>query len=183
MEAPWEGASEAGYRHFDVQRQAAMLFRVMEAFSLRHDDAEIGFHRVHNYANVIPSQTCEGSDTITGRDSRCGAEQATCPVPCIQRAGDGIIMKELQDEHAARLDVIAGILIRSFLGGIALLTVWFFCFVLAGDCIYRLHSRWFAIPRQAFDTLHYALMAATKISLILFFLLPWIAIRLVSKQK
>jgi hypothetical protein len=31
--------------------------------------------------------------------------------------------------------------------------------------------------------LHYALMAATKITLILFFLLPWIAIRIVSKRK
>jgi ABC-type transport system involved in cytochrome c biogenesis permease subunit len=92
-------------------------------------------------------------------------------------------MKEPQPEYAARLDVIAGILLRCFLGGIALLTVWFFCFVLAGDCIYQLHSRWFAIPRQAFDTLHYALMAATKITLILFFLLPWIAIRIVSKRK
>jgi uncharacterized membrane protein YedE/YeeE len=92
-------------------------------------------------------------------------------------------MKELQPELAARLDVIAGILIRCFLGGIALLTAWFLFFVLAGDCIYQLHSRWFAIPREAFHTLHYALMAATKITLILFFLLPWIAIRLVLKQK
>jgi hypothetical protein len=70
-------------------------------------------------------------------------------------------MKELQPELAAR----------------------FLFFVLAGDCIYQLHSRWFAIPREAFHTLHYALMAATKITLILFFLLPWIAIRIVLKQK
>ncbi len=92
-------------------------------------------------------------------------------------------MKEPLPELAARLDVIAGILIRCFLGGILLLTVWFLYFALAGDCIYQLHSRWFAIPRQAFDALHYALMAATKLALILFFLLPWIAIRLVLKQK
>ncbi len=92
-------------------------------------------------------------------------------------------MKEPQSELAARLDVIAGILIRCFIGGILLLTVWFLCFVLAGDCVYQLHSRWFSIPRPAFDTLHYALMGATKISLILFFLLPWIAIRLESKKK
>jgi hypothetical protein len=53
-----------------------------------------------------------------------------------------------------------------------LLTVWFLCFAFAGDCIYPLHSRWFTIPRPAFDTLHYALMALTKIALLLFFLLP-----------
>jgi hypothetical protein len=92
-------------------------------------------------------------------------------------------MKEPRPELAERLDVIAGILIRCFLGGILLLTVWFFCLVLAGDCIYQLHSRWFAIPRPAFDALHYALMAVTKIALLLFFLLPWIAIRLVLKKK
>jgi hypothetical protein len=92
-------------------------------------------------------------------------------------------MKEPLPELAERFDVIAGILIRCFLGGILLLTVWFLCLVLAGDCIYQLHSRWFAIPRQAFDTLHYALMAVTKIAIILFFLLPWIAIRLISKKK
>ncbi len=92
-------------------------------------------------------------------------------------------MKEQQPELTARLDVIAGILIRCFLGGLLLLTVWFLCLVFAGDCIYQLHSRWFSIPRQSFDTLHYALMGATKIALILFFMLPWIAIRLVSKKK
>ncbi len=96
---------------------------------------------------------------------------------------DSIIKNGLHPEHAARLDVIAGILIRCFLGGVLLLTVWFLSFVLAGDCIYRLHSRWFSIPRQAFDTLHYALMAAAKIALLLFFLLPWIAIRLISRKK
>ncbi len=92
-------------------------------------------------------------------------------------------MNEPQSELAARLEVIAGILIRCFLGGILLLSVWFLCFALAGDWIYQLHSRWFAIPRPAFDTLHYALMAVTKIALLLFFLLPWIAIRLISKKK
>jgi len=92
-------------------------------------------------------------------------------------------MKEPPPEFSERLDVVAGILIRCFLGGILLLTVWFLSFALAGDCIFQLHSRWFSIPRPAFDTLHYALMAATKIALILFFLLPWAAIRFVSKKK
>jgi hypothetical protein len=92
-------------------------------------------------------------------------------------------MKEPTPELAERLDVITGILIRCFLGGILLLSAWFLCFVLSGDCIYQLHSRWFSIPRPAFDTLHYALMGLTKIAIILFFLLPWFAIRLISKKK
>jgi heme/copper-type cytochrome/quinol oxidase subunit 2 len=92
-------------------------------------------------------------------------------------------MKEPQPEHAACLDVIAGLLIRCFLGGILLLTVWFLCFVFAGDWIYQLHSRWFAISRQELNAIHYSLMAVTKITLVLFFLLPYIAIRLVAKKR
>jgi uncharacterized membrane protein YedE/YeeE len=92
-------------------------------------------------------------------------------------------MKEPQPELAAHLDVIAGILIRCFLGGILLLTVWFLFFVFAGDCIYQIHSRWFAILRQDLNAIRYSLMAVTKITLILFFLIPYIAIRLVAKKR
>ena len=81
------------------------------------------------------------------------------------------------------LQLTAGILIRCFWGGIVLLSVWFLCFVWAYDWMYSLHARWFMISRQNFDTVHYAAMAFTKITLILFFLLPWIAIRLAIKQR
>ena len=81
------------------------------------------------------------------------------------------------------LEIAASILIRCFLAGILLLSVWFLCFVFAGDGMYQLHSRWFMIPRQSFDALHYAGMAFMKISLILFFLFPYIAIRLAIKQR
>lgn len=80
------------------------------------------------------------------------------------------------------LDVIAGVLIRCFLGGVALLTAWFVTFVFAGDWVYRVHSIWFQVPRQTFDAIHYAGMACTKIAAVLLFLLPWIAVRLVSKR-
>ncbi len=81
------------------------------------------------------------------------------------------------------VDVMAGILIRCFLGGMALLIVWFAGFSIAGDWIYQIHSRWFQIPRQTFDAIHYAGMAVTKITIILFFLLPWIAIKLISGNR
>jgi hypothetical protein len=92
-------------------------------------------------------------------------------------------MKNYQANFQKHLDVIAGILIRCFLGGMALLVVWFACFVFAGDWIYQMHSRWFQIPKQSFDAIHYAGMAVTKIAIILFFLLPWIAIKLMSGKK
>ncbi len=81
------------------------------------------------------------------------------------------------------LDIVARILIRCFIGGIFFLMVWFISFTFFGDCIYDFHSKWFPIPRQTFNAIHYAGMAFIKILLILFFLFPYIAIRLVSKKK
>ncbi len=92
-------------------------------------------------------------------------------------------MKSPLADFRENLDVLATILIRCFLGGMALLVVWFAMFVIAGDWIYQVHSRWFQIPRQTFDAIHYAGMAVTKIAIILFFLLPWIAIKLTSGKK
>jgi len=89
-------------------------------------------------------------------------------------------MKTSPADIQRHLDVIAAILIRCFLGGMLLLVVWFAWFVFAGDWIYQIHSRWFQIPKQSFDAIHYAGMAVTKIAIILLFLLPWIAIKLTA---
>ena len=85
-----------------------------------------------------------------------------------------------QADFQKNLHAVEGILIRCFLGGMALLIVWFAGFAAAGDWMYQTHTRWFQIPRQTFDAIHYAGMAFTKITIILFFLLPWIAIKLMS---
>lgn len=92
-------------------------------------------------------------------------------------------MQSTGSDSQQNLDAVAGILIRCFLGGMALLMLWFAGFAAAGDSIYQVHSRWFQIPRQTFDAIHYAGMALTKITIILFFLLPWIAIKLLSGKK
>ncbi len=92
-------------------------------------------------------------------------------------------MNSSQADFQKYMDAVAGMLIRCFLGGMALLVVWFAAYVAAGDWIYQMHSRWFQIPRQTFDAIHYTGMAVTKIAIILFFLLPWIAMKLMSGKK
>jgi len=94
----------------------------------------------------------------------------------------GAIRRGQVTDLQKNLDVIAGVLIRCFLGGTALLVVWFALFVFACDGVYRAHSVWFQIPRQTFDAIHYAGMAVTKIAIVLFFLLPWIAVKLLSRR-
>ena len=46
--------------------------------------------------------------------------------------------------------------------------------------MYRLHSRWFRLSVEQFDVLHYAGMARDKIGILLFNLVPYIALRIVG---
>jgi hypothetical protein len=62
----------------------------------------------------------------------------------------------------------------------AVLLVWFGVFACAHDWLYGLHGRWFKIPSETFDATHYAGMAAYKIGILLFFLVPLLALCAVS---
>jgi len=56
--------------------------------------------------------------------------------------------------------------------------VWFGVFVYAHDWMYRLHARWFKLPVETFDAIHYAGLAIYKIGVLLFNLVPLIALYL-----
>ena len=58
----------------------------------------------------------------------------------------------------------------------AILLLWFGVFVFAHDWLYRMHTRWFAVSREAFDGLNYAGVAIYKIGNMLFFLVPALAL-------
>jgi hypothetical protein len=60
------------------------------------------------------------------------------------------------------------------------LLCWFLFFVLAHDWMLRLHGRWFRIPVEQFDAIHYATMAIYKIGIILFNLVPYVALLIVA---
>ncbi len=62
----------------------------------------------------------------------------------------------------------------------AILLAWFGVFVFAHDWVYRRHSRWFKLSRETFDALNYGGVAAYKIGIMLFVVVPLIAL-LVSK--
>lgn len=75
--------------------------------------------------------------------------------------------------------------LQGFLGwctiiNMAILLWWFVVFALAPDWIHRLHGRWFQIPRERFDTIHYVGMTVYKSAVFLFNLVPYIALRIVS---
>lgn len=62
----------------------------------------------------------------------------------------------------------------------AVLLVWFVVFVFARDWMYALHARWFKLSAEVFDGIHYSAMAAYKIGILLFNLVPLIALSLGS---
>ena len=53
-----------------------------------------------------------------------------------------------------------------------LLLVWFFAFVFARDGMQRVHGRWFRLSDSTFDVVHYAGMAAYKLAIFFFNLVP-----------
>ncbi|MEJ2727885.1 MAG: hypothetical protein P8185_05120 [Deltaproteobacteria bacterium] len=62
----------------------------------------------------------------------------------------------------------------------AILLWWFLFFSLAHDWMYRFHSKWFKIPVEKFDALHYGGIALFKIAILIFNLVPYLALRIVG---
>jgi hypothetical protein len=65
----------------------------------------------------------------------------------------------------------------------AVLLSWFLAFRFAHDWMYRLHKRWFRIPVEQFDAIHYGSMAMYKIGVILFNLVPYVALLIVARWR
>ncbi len=81
------------------------------------------------------------------------------------------------------LDALAKVLLRCALFGILLLLLWSGFCTFAGDLVYGLHSRLFDLTRHELSLIHYSGMAFTKICILLFFLFPYLAIRLVLSKR
>ncbi len=61
-----------------------------------------------------------------------------------------------------------------------LLAWWAAFIVFAHDFVYRLHTRWFRLPVERFDAIHYAGIVAFKLATLTLFVVPWIALKIVS---
>lgn len=76
-------------------------------------------------------------------------------------------------------------ILRAVLGwctviNLGLLLWWFAFFSLAHDWVYRLHTRWFTLSEERFDAIHYAGMAFFKLSILVFNLAPYLALRIIG---
>lgn len=78
--------------------------------------------------------------------------------------------------NAMNTNEIKGILLWCVGLNYGLLLIWAGAFLLAHDWMLQLHRRWFKLTVEVFDGIHYAGMAAYKIGIMLFNLVPLIAI-------
>ena len=87
------------------------------------------------------------------------------------------------DEQDSLLDRVAGIFLRCFLMCYALLLLWFVLFLLAGNWAYGIQAGWFELSRHDFALVNYFGIAFTKICAIIFFLFPYVSIKLVLRKQ
>ena len=88
-----------------------------------------------------------------------------------------------KDEQINCLDAVAGVCLRCFVLAVCLLLLWFVFFLVGADWAYSIHSRWFDISRHEFTLMYYYVMAFFKMASFLFFLIPYIAIKLILRKK
>jgi len=63
---------------------------------------------------------------------------------------------------------------------IALLTLSFVFCVCAGDWVYRIHSKWFPIPRDVFNVVLYSFIGLYKMFVFVFNLIPYVALLIIE---
>ena len=80
------------------------------------------------------------------------------------------------------MEIAAQVLIRCFAGGVILLLIWFMAFLFGTDWLYAVNTRWFSISREQFILVNYCGIAAVKLIVYVFFLIPYISVRLVQRK-
>ena len=73
-------------------------------------------------------------------------------------------------------------LLSSVLINYIILMIWFLAIIFARDWIKQVHGKWFNLSDETFDAIHYGGMAVYKIGILLFNLVPLIALYFMGKS-
>lgn len=74
------------------------------------------------------------------------------------------------------VDTMRGVLLWCGAINMGLLLWWLLIFMLAHDWMYRVHSRWYKLSAETFDSIHYTGMAFLKICIFVFNIVPYVAL-------
>lgn len=80
------------------------------------------------------------------------------------------------------LDFWCRFLLSSVLINYIILMIWFLAIIFARDWIKQVHRKWFNLSDETFDAIHYGGMAIYKIGILLFNLVPLIALYFMGKS-
>ena len=78
------------------------------------------------------------------------------------------------------IDLVRDALLWCFIINIGILLWWFLFFSLAHDWVYRFHGKWYKLSVEKFDAIQYAGMAFYKICIIVFNIVPYLALCIVG---
>jgi hypothetical protein len=81
------------------------------------------------------------------------------------------------------IEVMRRVLLWCTVINYGILLLWFLVFMLAHDWMHQFHGRWFDLSVDQFDMLHYAGMSVYKIGIILFNLVPYIALHITKPER
>ena len=75
--------------------------------------------------------------------------------------------------------------LRSFFAWISVINMgillyWFLMIVFAKDWVYKLHTRWYQLSREEFDSIHYRGLMHFKLMVFFFNLAPYFALRILA---
>lgn len=78
------------------------------------------------------------------------------------------------------IDEIRDVLMWCTIINFVVLLSWYAMFALAGGWIYRYHGKWFPMSREAFNVVHYSGMGLFKLAILVFNLVPYVALLIVG---
>ena len=85
-------------------------------------------------------------------------------------------------EYQLTPERITNVLGICFLLTIGLLMIWFLGYLVGGDFAFRIHATMFEIDRGEFDLIMYCGMALLKAVAIVFFGVPYVALKIVARK-
>jgi hypothetical protein len=91
-------------------------------------------------------------------------------------------MKE-QNSVDNMFDAIAGVLIRCFVIGIVLLTIWLVIVMGVPDWAWQMHGKFFDLSGEQVVLVQYAGLLMTKVGIFALFLFPYIGIKLALRKR
>ena len=62
---------------------------------------------------------------------------------------------------------------------VGILILWSLISRFSGDWAYSVHSKWFPIPRETFNTIHYSFIGGYKVFVTVFNVVPYVALKII----